>query len=260
MAVISPLSSRFPSAWIAARRTLHSDRQVRDGQGSPPPSRAAVLRKFGAEAPYLGVGVDRADYTKGIVERFRGIECFLRKYPIYRGQFTFVQIAAPSRSSIPRYHDFQQEIAAEAQRINDLFQTGNWRPIVLIGQHHAHHELDELYRAADVCMVTSLHDGMNLVAKEFVAARDDEQGVLILSRFTGAAQELQDALIVNPYDEDQLAEAIRGAIEMDPEERSSRMRRMRATVTEHNIFHWAGSLVATLSELRVAAVEPLVLQ
>jgi trehalose-6-phosphate synthase len=236
------------------------DHPVMDGQPPPQFSRAAVLRKFGADAPYIGVGVDRADYTKGIVERFRGIECFLRKYPMYRGQFTFVQIAAPSRTSIPRYQDFQQEIAAEAKRINDLYQTGNWRPIVLIGRHHAHHELEELYRAADLCMVTSLHDGMNLVAKEFVAARHDQQGALILSRFTGAAQELQDALIVNPYDEDQVAEAIRAAIEMDPEERSSRMRRMRASVKEHNIFHWAGSLVATLSELRVAAPEPLVLQ
>lgn len=229
-------------------------------QPSLQPSRAAVLRKFGAEAPYLGVGVDRADYTKGIVERFRGIECFLRKYPMYRGQFTFVQIAAPSRTPIPRYLDFQHEIASEAQRINDLYQTGNWRPIILISHHHGHHELEELYRAADLCMVTSLHDGMNLVAKEFVAARDDQQGALILSRFAGAAQELQDALIVNPYDEDQVAEAIRDAIEMDPGERSSRMRRMRSSVREHNIFHWAASLVTTLAELRVAAPDTQVLQ
>jgi trehalose-6-phosphate synthase len=230
---------------------------VSDDQAVP---RATVMRKFGAEAPFLGIGVDRADYTKGIVERFRGIECLLRKYPMYRGQFTFVQIAAPSRTPIPRYTEFQREIASEAQRINDLFQDGSWRPIVLIGQHHGHHELEELYRAADFCMVTSLHDGMNLVAKEFVAARDDQQGVLILSCFTGAAQELQDALIVNPYDEDQVAEAIRTALKMDSEERGARMGRMRASVKEHNIFHWAASLVATLAELRVASAEPPVLK
>ena len=136
------------------------------------------------------MGVDRVDYTKGIIERFRGVETFLEKCPMYRGKFTFVQIGAPSRTNIPRYHDFLAEVEAEAERINARFLTPNWKPIVLLTRHHSHDEILPYYRAADFCMVTSLHDGMNLVAKEFVAAREDEEGALILSQFTGAAREL----------------------------------------------------------------------
>ena len=178
----------------------------------------------------MGIGVDRVDYTKGILERFRGIERFLEKYPGYQGQFTFVQIGAPSRTHIKRYHDLMGEVESEADRINWRFQKGNWRPIVFFKRHHTHEEIERYYRAADLCLVTSLHDGMNLVAKEFVAAREDEGGVLILSRFTGASHELRDALVVNPYDVEQLAEAIRFALEMDPEEKKARMRRMRQAI------------------------------
>ena len=167
-----------------------------------------------------GVGVDRVDYTKGILERFLAIERFLEKYPAYQGKFTFVQIGAPSRTHIKRYHDLLAEVEAEADRINWRFQTGKWKPIVFLKRQHSHKEITPYYRAADLCLVTSLHDGMNLVAKEFVAARGDESGVLILSRFTGAARELRDALIVNPYDIEQTAEAIRVALEMEPEEQA----------------------------------------
>ena len=215
--------------------------------------RSALLKALGVEATFMGVGVDRVDYTKGILERFLAIERFLEKYPLYQGQFTFVQIGAPSRSHLKRYHDLMAEVEAEADRINGRFQTDKWKPIVFLNRQHNHQEIQSYYRAADLCLVTSLHDGMNLVAKEFVAARHDERGVLILSCFTGAAHELRDALQINPYDINQTAEAIRVALEMDPEEKELRMQRMRKTVREHNVYRWAGSLIAELCELRLDA-------
>jgi trehalose 6-phosphate synthase len=222
---------------------------------SPYQLRAGLLKDLGVEARYLGVGVDRVDYTKGIIERFRGVERFLERYPSYVKQFTFVQIGAPSRTSIPRYHDFMAEVEAEAARINGRFSTNGWRPIALLKRHHSHQEILPYYRAADLCMVTSLHDGMNLVAKEFVAARDDDQGALILSEFTGAMRELPDALIVNPYDTEAVAEAIRVALEMDAEERRIRMQRMRRTVRENNVYRWAGNLINELAEIRIEVPE-----
>jgi trehalose-6-phosphate synthase/uncharacterized membrane protein affecting hemolysin expression len=215
--------------------------------------RSALLKALGVEATFMGVGVDRVDYTKGILERFLAIERFLEKYPSYQGKFTFVQIGAPSRSHLKRYHDLMVEVEAEANRINGRFQTDRWKPIVFLNRSHNHEEIQKYYRAADLCLVTSLHDGMNLVAKEFVAARHDERGVLILSCFTGAAHELRDALQINPYDIDQTAEAIRVALEMEPEEKELRMRHMRKTVREHNVYRWAGSLIAELCELRLDA-------
>ena len=203
----------------------------------------------------MGIGVDRLDYTKGILERFLAIERFLEKYPRYQGVFTFVQIGAPSRTHIKRYHDLQAEVEAEADRINWRFQSDRWKPIVLLNRHHSHKEIEPYYRAADLCLVTSLHDGMNLVAKEFVATRQDERGVLILSCFTGAARELRDALQVNPYDIDQTAEAIRAALEMQPEEKQMRMQRMRKQVREHNVYRWAGSLIGELCEVRLEIAE-----
>ncbi len=219
---------------------------------SPYTERVNLLRGLGVSASFLGMGVDRVDYTKGILERFLAIERLLEKYPAYQGKFTFVQIGAPSRTHIKRYHDLLGEVEAEADRINWRFQNGSWKPIVYLQRHLSHEEVEKYYRAADVCMVTSLHDGMNLVAKEFLAARDDEQGVLILSRFTGAARELNDALIVNPYDIEQMAEAIRIALELPAEERQARMRRMRRVVQEHNVYRWAGNLIAELSNVRLA--------
>jgi len=217
--------------------------------------RSALLKALGIEAAFVGVGVDRLDYTKGILERFLAIERFLEKYPRYQGQFTFIQIGAPSRSHIKRYHDLQAEVEAEADRINWRFRLDRWKPIVLLNWQHSHKEIQAYYRAADLCLVTSLHDGMNLVAKEFVAARSDERGVLILSCFTGAARELTDALQVNPYDIDQTAEAIHAALEMEPEEKQLRLQRMRKIVREHNVYHWAGTLIADLCELRLEVSE-----
>ncbi|MGA7915683.1 MAG: trehalose-6-phosphate synthase [Candidatus Acidiferrales bacterium] len=218
-------------------------------------TRAAILETTGPDTIFLGLGVDRIDYTKGLLERFRAIERFLDKYPQYLSRFTFVEFGAPSRTHIKRYQDFFNEVEAEAQRINARFQNDKWKPIIFHNRHHTHQEIDPYYRAADLCMVTSLHDGMNLVAKEYVAAREDEDGVLILSQFTGAARELRDALLVNPYDIEQLAESIRRALEMPPEERHSRMQRMRGIVKEHNVYRWAADLILELAEIRLDAPE-----
>jgi trehalose-6-phosphate synthase len=219
--------------------------------------RARLFAKLGVKANMLGIGVDRIDYTKGLPERFVGLEIFFEKHPIYRGQLTFVQIGAPSRTHIRRYQDLMDEVKSEVDRINRRFQTNDWKPIVFLPEHHSHEQILPYYRAADLCMVTSLHDGMNLVAKEYVAAQSNETGVLILSRFAGASQELVDALLVNPYDAEDLAIAIHKALQMSPEERTARMARMRAYVREHNIYRWAGDLIAELASLRLPKPEKL---
>ncbi len=213
--------------------------------------RAALCAELGIEASLLGVGVDRVDYTKGLLERFRAIERFLEWTPAYQQRFTFVQIGAPSRTDIERYKNFLVEVSAEVERINARFQTGRWKPIVFLKRHHSHEEIARYYNAASFCMVTSLHDGMNLVAKEFVAAREDERGALILSTFAGAAHELPDALLVNPYDVSQLAEAIDRALEMTEEEQAVRMQHMRHDVRERNVYRWAAHLLSDLTEIRI---------
>jgi trehalose-6-phosphate synthase len=212
--------------------------------------RATLLKDLGIEADFIGVGVDRVDYTKGILERFHGIEELLEHNPQYRGHLAFLQVGAPSRMNVRSYQDLFAEVGREAERINERWARGRWRPIVLLDRYHTHREIDRFFRAADFCLVTSLHDGMNLVAKEFVAARDDEQGVLILSTFTGASRELTDALLVNPYDASQLAAAMCVAMEMPPEERAARMRRMRRVVRENNVYRWAANLIGELAEIR----------
>jgi len=212
---------------------------------------------LGVKTRWMGVGVDRIDYTKGILERFRAIEQFLVNNPSYVGEFTFVELAAPSRTAIKRYDDLNWELVQEATRINARFQNHEWKPILLLKGQHSHTQIEPYYRAADVCMITSLHDGMNLVAKEFVAARDDEDGVMILSRFTGASRELRDALIVNPYDIDQMAMALRTALEMPAPERQTRMRHMRETVLEHNVYRWGANLISALTQIRTTLPEPV---
>jgi alpha,alpha-trehalose-phosphate synthase [UDP-forming] len=215
--------------------------------------RAALCEELGIEATLLGVGVDRVDYTKGILERFRGVERFLELEPSYQRRFTFVQIGAPSRTHITRYQNFLDEVSAEAERINARFQTATWKPIVFLKRHHSHQEIARYFRAASACLVTSLHDGMNLVAKEFVAAREDDRGVLILSTFAGASQELHDALLVNPYDIQQVAKAIQSALEMSEEEQCTRMQRLRLSVRENNVYRWAANLLSDLTEIRIDA-------
>jgi len=218
---------------------------------APAAERAALYRELGGKPQFIGLGVDRVDYTKGIPERLRGVERLFDLRPAYREKFTFIQIGAPSRTHIKRYQDLLTEVEEEAERINRRFRTGAWKPVVFLNRHHSHAEIQPYYREADVCLVTSLHDGMNLVAKEYIVARADGQGTLILSRFTGASHELADALVVNPYDTDELAQAIHIALTMPPEERKARMQRMRALVQENNVYRWAGNLIGELAAIRL---------
>jgi alpha,alpha-trehalose-phosphate synthase [UDP-forming] len=216
-----------------------------------PASKEILLKKSGVSASFMAMGVDRIDYTKGIVERFQAVKRFLEKYPEYVGKFTFVELGAPSRTHIKRYHDLIAELDETVDKINWSFQAKNWKPIVFLKAHHDHKTIGEYYRAADVCMVTSLHDGMNLVAKEFIATRTDEDGVLILSQFAGASRELPDALIVNPYDIEEMAEALHQALTMEKSERLERMQEMRTVVKEKNVYRWAANVITTLSHLRM---------
>jgi trehalose-6-phosphate synthase len=220
-----------------------------EGEDSKTDLKFRLFRELGVQAWYLGVGVDRIDYTKGIVERFQGIERFLERFPGYREKLTFVELGAPSRTHIKKYHDLVAEVESEAERINWKFQTKTWKPIIFRKAHHTHEDIRPYYRAADFCLVTSLHDGMNLVAKEYVGACEDEQGALILSLFAGASRELETALIVNPYDTDQVADAIRYSLEMTAEERQSRMHKMRTTVKNANVYAWAAGLISELSQI-----------
>lgn len=215
--------------------------------------RERILKMISTRARYLGVGVDRIDYTKGIVERFRGVERFLEKYPEFVGQFTFVELGAPSRTHIKRYHDLLAELDEVVENINWRFRTKTWEPIVFLKAHHSHTTVNQFYEIADFCAVTSLHDGMNLVAKEFASSRVDEDGVLILSQFTGAARELQDAIIVNPYDIEDLAEAFHRALTMSAEERTERIRRLRNTIKDRNVYRWAANIVTALAHLKISA-------
>jgi trehalose 6-phosphate synthase len=214
--------------------------------------RAEVREKNGlAPDTVLAVGVDRLDYTKGILERFLAVERLLELDPLWIGKFVFVQIAAPSRSSIDEYQDFESRVRAQARRINERFAGRGRAPILLKVEHHDPDEVYEYYRASEVCFVSSLHDGMNLVAKEFVASRDDERGVLILSQFTGASRELPEALIVNPYDIDQCAAALRTALMMPPAEQRDRMRSMRGLVQDFNVYRWAGRMLIDAGQMRM---------
>jgi trehalose 6-phosphate synthase len=194
--------------------------------------------------------VDRLDYTKGIEERLWAVRRLLELHPEYRGRFTFAQIAAPSRTLIERYQQLGVSVERIAEEINGQFGTGTYQPIILLRSHHEPPAVFRYFRAADLCYVSSLHDGMNLVAKEFVAARDDERGVLILSHFAGASRELSEALIVNPYDFDEAAAAMHAALSMPPEEQRDRMRAMRSLVSELNVYRWAGRMLVDAARLR----------
>jgi len=209
-----------------------------------------LLKHYGLSAKYLGIGVDRIDYTKGLIEKFLAIERFLEKYPAYQGQFTFVQIGAPSRSLLKTYADTISAVEQEANRINWKFKAKNWQPIVFLKKHHSHEEILPFYRSANLCMVSSLHDGMNLVAKEFIAARNRNDGVLILSQFAGASQELLGAMIINPYDTEQTADAIKSALEMPKETQHHKMKQMRRVIMGHNVYSWAADILKTMTSIQ----------
>jgi len=213
--------------------------------------REAVRKRHGLGPNHLvGVGVDRLDYTKGVLERFRAIERLLELEPEWIGNFSFVQIAAPTRTSIGEYQQYEAHVRALAEEINTQFGRGGYQPIILKIEHHEPPDVYEYYRASELCFVSSLHDGMNLVAKEFVASRDDDRGVLILSQFTGAARELPEALIVNPYDADRCAAALHMALSMTALEQRDRMRLMRGLVAEFNVYRWAGRMLLDAAGMR----------
>lgn len=198
----------------------------------------------------IAVGIERLDYTKGILERFAGVERLLELYPHWAGKFTLIQVAAPSRTAIEAYSRLSSDVAAAAERINARFSSSAIPPIIYINRHLEQEEVARYFMSADVCLVTSLHDGMNLVAKEFVASRNDERGVLVLSMFAGASRELPEALVVNPYNADQVAQALNIALEMTEEEQRMRMRSMRAQVKEFNVYRWAGRMLIDAARAR----------
>jgi trehalose 6-phosphate synthase len=213
--------------------------------------RRAVIERLNLPADVcLAIGVDRYDYTKGIIERLNAVERLLEKSPEWIGRFVFVQVAAPTRSGLDEYRSFHERVERITARINERFGREGYQPAYLLAQHHGHDQLTELYRAADICVVTSLHDGMNLVSKEFIAARDDLQGVLILSRFAGAARELAESLIVNPYHVEETADALNRAATMPAAEQRERMASLRSTVHEFNVFRWAARMLADAARWR----------
>ncbi|HLA90722.1 MAG TPA: trehalose-6-phosphate synthase [Gemmatimonadaceae bacterium] len=233
-----PISIEWPpSAELVARPVEQCHRDVRARHGLPPDHA-------------IGVGVDRLDYTKGIEERFRAVERLLEMQPEWVGKFTFIQIGAPTRAIIEQYQEYEARVRAMADRINARFSHASHPPILLKVAHHEPQDVYEYYRAAELCVVSSLHDGMNLVAKEFVAARDDERGVLILSQFTGAARELPEALVVNPYDTDQCAAALHQALSMPVSEQRTRIRLMRGLIQEFNVYRWAGRMLIHAAGMR----------
>jgi trehalose 6-phosphate synthase len=208
-------------------------------------------RELGTGDHLVAIGVDRMDYTKGILERFRALDRLLKMYPEFRERLVFVQIAVPSRSRIREYQELEDQIESLSDEINWRWANRSWRPINLLKRQFSQARLMGLYRLADCCVVSSLHDGMNLVAKEFVASRTDEDGTLVLSDFAGASRELTDALIVNPFDEVELAEGMRTALKMTREERRRRMQKMRAVVSESNIYRWTGKILSALLKFEV---------
>ncbi len=219
-------------------------------------SREEIAGEFGLRDCRLLLGVDRIDYTKGIPERLRAIDRLLEKRPEYKEKIVFLQIGVLSRIHIGKYKDLNDEINAIVEEINWKHSTDIWDPIIFTRCNLTVSKLINLYRMADVCVVSSLHDGMNLVAKEYVSSRCDEDGVLVLSRFTGSARELTDAVLVNPYDSEGMSEGIYQALAMPPEERRKRMARMRQTVHKNNIFHWAGKVLSGLLKIEFKELEP----
>ncbi len=233
-----PISIEWPVHWVTEAPSIQE-------------CRSSVRRELGlADDALLGVGIDRLDYTKGIEERLSAVDQLLTRYPEFRGRFTFAQLAAPSRTKIGRYREHNERIEALATEINAKWATDTYRPIVLMRTHHEPATVYRYYRAAELCYVSSLHDGMNLVAKEFVAAHDDELGVLVLSQFTGAARDLTEALIVNPYDLQQASDAPAAALRMPADEQRERMRSMRRLVSEFNVYRWAGRMLVDAASVR----------
>lgn len=233
-----PIALEWPVRWVESSPNVEE-------------CRAQVWHDFGLKPDaLLGIGVDRLDYTKGVEERLLAVELLLDRHPEFRGRFSFAQLAEPSRTKIERYRQLNETVEALAERINQRFGKKDYKPILMLRSHHEPPEVFRFYRAADLCFVSSLHDGMNLVAKEFVAARADLKGVLVLSEFTGAARELTEALIVNPYDLEECSEALATALAMPEDEQRDRMRSMRSILVQFNVYRWAGKMLVDAARLR----------
>jgi trehalose 6-phosphate synthase len=208
-----------------------------------------LRRIWGIKDERILLGVDRVDYTKGIPERFAAVDRLLTKHPEWKGKICFLQIGDPSRTHIPSYRQLNDDLNAQVEEINWRHGQNSWRPIIFLNEHHNAKQVYVLARVADVGVVSSLHDGMNLVAKEFVAARTDRQGVLVLSQFTGAAYELTDAVPVNPYSVEEFADALHTALTMPPEEQEIRITRMQQIIADNNVYRWAGTMLSEASKL-----------
>ena len=233
-----PISIEWPPAALAGQKPVDECRRV-------------VRERYGLPADMrIGIGIERFDYTKGILDRLMAVDELLIRHPEWKGRFTFIQIAAPTRSKLASYVNLQQEAQRITEEINARHGSDGYQPIHLVIRHHEPEDVYELFRAADLCVVSSLHDGMNLVAKEFVAARDDERGVLVLSRFAGASSELSEALIINPYDVHGMATAIDRGLSMSEDEQRERIRLMRNHIRERNVYRWAGQILIDASRIR----------
>jgi trehalose 6-phosphate synthase len=220
------------------------EEHVREACGADVESHLERWRKeLGNRHRFLGIGIDRVDYTKGIPERLRAVDRLLELHSEFRGKLLFLQVAVPSRLQIAEYQQLNEEIESTVSEINLKWARGNWRPIRLCHRQLPPAEMMALHRLSDFCMVTSLHDGMNLVAKEFVASRTDDDGVLVLSSFAGAARELTSALMVNPFSVDDIADALRRGLSMSRGERRRRMQALRSVVRANNIYTWAGDVM-----------------
>ena len=233
-----PISVEWPNRWATSAPPVDECRRI-------------VRADLGiaSDAPMM-ISIDRLDYTKGIEERLSAIRRLLARGNATVARPVFVQVAAPSRTRLERYRQLAERVRAQVASINERFGAPDYQPVVLLERHAEPSEVFRLYRAADACHVNSLDDGMNLVAKEFVAARDDERGVLLLSRFAGAARELSGPLMVNPCDIDSVADAIADALTLPDEDQGRRMRAMRRHVAEHNVFRWAADLLIDAAEAR----------
>jgi trehalose 6-phosphate synthase len=233
-----PMSVRWPGWWASCSPDVDV-------------CRGSIRRQLRLPADVrLGVGVDRLDLTKGLEEKLMAIERVLDSYPEHRGKLVFTQLASPSPEAFPGSCELRLRLRALRDRINDRFGNGDYTPVILIEGDTAPSHVNMFLRAADFCYVGSLHDGMNLVAKEFVAARDDESGVLVLSTFAGAARELTDALTINPYDTDEAAAVLSQALAMTADEQRDRMRRMRSVVAEFSAWRWAAQILSDAARLR----------
>ena len=220
------------------------DRKARGSEVEAAMERWRRELKLGDEA--IGVGVERLDYTKGIPDRIRGLDFLFQNHPEYRGRLRFIQVAVPSRTHVPAYQQIDREVDEAIREVNARWRSGSWEPVTYIKSHQGPVDMMALHRLSRFCIVSSLHDGMNLVAKEYVASRYDEDGVLILSRFTGSARELTDALLINPFAIEETAEAVHRALTMPEDERRRKMQRMRAQVSRNNVYRWAGRILSSL--------------